>query len=177
MTSLDKENKFMPTFESLAFYRGMSSEYPADKISLVVPLKNRRPRNSSLAFHEAADQWFEYRFGVRYRSQAVFVTAKPEAALVYASSPSQVMRVIPLSTYKYCWSPYVSDLLFAATQYASGSPEEVGAYLDQAKYRESELNDAHESNHEVMLLCERYIAIPVGLLGVTIAPPSIIIPP
>ncbi len=169
-------NHVVSTFESLVFYRGMSKEYPTDRASLVVPRKDRRPRNSSLAFHEAADQWFESRFGVRYRSQAVFVTASPVAALVYAASPLHVMRVIPLSTYKYCWSPAVSDLIFAATKYANGTHEQVNAYLDQAMYRESELNEAHASGHEVMLSCERYVAIPVGPLGVTIAGgPSIIV--
>lgn len=155
----------------------MTSEYPTDRASLVVPRMDRRPRDSSLAFHEAADQWFESRFGVRYRSQSVFVTASPLSARIYAASPSHVMRVIPMSTYKYCWSPAVSDLIFAATKYADGSHEQVNAYLDQAAYRESELNEAHASGHEVMLSCERYIAIPVELLGVTIAGrPSIIIP-
>lgn len=105
------------------------------------------------------------------------MTASPEAALVYAASPLHVMRVIPLSTYKYCWSPTVSDLLFAATKYVNGAPEQVNAFLDQAMYRECELNEAHASGHEVMLSCERYIAIPVGPLGVTISGgPSIIVP-
>lgn len=167
----------MSTFESLVFYRGMSEEFPTDRVSLVVPRTDRRPRNSSLAFHEAADQWFESHFGVRCRSRGVFVTARPEATLVYAASPSHVMRVIPLSTYKYCWSPTVSDLLFAATEYADGAPDSVNAYLDRARYQQSDLDAAHASGHEVMLSCDRYVAIPIGLLGVTIAEgPSIIVP-
>jgi len=167
----------MSTFESLVFYRGMSNEYPTDRASLVVPRRDRRPRNSPLAFHEAADRWFESRFGVRYRSQGVFVTAHPEATLAYAASASHVMRVIPLSSYKYCWSPAVLDLIFAATKYADGAPESVNAYLDSVNYQQSELDKAHASGHEVMLSCECYVAIPVGLLGVTITDgPSIIVP-
>lgn len=167
----------MSTFESLVFYRGMSEEFPTDRVSLVVPRADRRPRNSSLAFHEAADQWFDSRFGVRYRSRGVFVTARPEAALIYAASPSHVMRVIPLSTYKYSWSPSVSDLLFAATEYVDGAPDPINAYLDRASYQQSDLDAAHASGHEVMLSCDRYVAIPIGLLGVKIAEgPSIIVP-
>lgn len=167
----------MSTFESLVFYRGMSEEFPTDKVSLVVPRTDRRPRNSSLAFHEAADQWFESCFGIRYRSRGVFVTARPEATLVYAASPSHVMRVIPLSPYEYCWSPTVSDLLFAATEYADGARDPINAYLDGARYQQGDLDAAHASGHEVMLSCDRYAAIPIGLLGVTIADgPAIIFP-
>lgn len=167
----------MSTFESLVFYRGMSKEFPTDRVSLVVPRADRKPRNSSLAFHEAADQWFQSRFGVSYRSRGVFVTGRPEAALIYAASPSHVMRVIPLSTYAYCWSPVVADLLFAATEYSDGARAPINAYLDCAKYQQNDLRAAHTSGHEVMLSCDRYVAVPIGLLGETIAEgPTIIVP-
>lgn len=166
------------TFESLAFYRGMSDKYPIDRPSVVVPRKNRRPRNSSSVFHDLADRWFASRFGIPYRSQGVFVTARPEAAVAYAASPAHVMRVVPLSAYTCCWSPTVADLLFVATNLASLLPNAINAFLASAAYQEDGLEAAHVSGHEVMLSCERYLAVPIGLLGVSVASgrPSLIIP-
>lgn len=166
------------TFESLAFYRGMSDKYPTDRPSVVIPRRDRRPRNSSSVFHEAADRWFASRFGVPYRSHGVFLTSHPEAAVAYAASPAHVMRVVPLSTYTYCWSSKVSDLLFAATTLADASPDAINAFLTSAGYQEDGLEAAHTSGQEVMLFCERYLTVPVGLLGMSVAGgrPSLIVP-
>lgn len=162
----------------LSFYRGVSSKYPTDSLSLLTPRRDRRPRDSSVRFHEIADRWFESRFGIAYRSHGLFLTSRLISASTYAASPDHVMRVIPLSTYRYCWSPAVSDLLFAAKNMAASPREEIEAYLDLMQYREVDLEDAHKMGHEVMLYCERYISVPVGLLGVTVDPNarSIILP-
>jgi len=77
------------------------------------------------------------------------------------------MRVVPLSTYRYSWSPTVSDLLFSATRLATASAKAIEEYLDSAQYREIGLDEAHDTGNEVMLYCEQYIAIPVGLLDAT----------
>ncbi len=166
------------TFESLAFYRGMSDKYPTDRPSVVIPRRDRRPRNSSTVFHEAADQWFASCFGIPYRSHGVFLTSRPEAALAYAASPAQVMRVVPMSPYTFCWSSKVSDLLFAAMTFADAPPDAINAFLTDAGYQEDGLEAAHASGHEVMLSCERYLAVPVGLLGISVTDgrPSLIVP-
>lgn len=154
----------METFETLPFFRGVSSRYPTDRASIQVPRGDRRPRHSGKSFHEAADKWFEVRFGVRYRSYGVFLTSRILSATTYGATPNHVMRVIPLSSYRFCWSPKVSDLLFAANQLDKAGREEIDAYLDLAEYRESGLQEASATGHEVMLYCERYIAIPVSFL-------------
>lgn len=168
----------MSTFEVLPFYRGVSQKYPSDRPSLLTPRHDRRPKNSSIAFHEIADRWFERRFGVRYRSQGVFITSGLLSATTYAASPAHVMRVVPLSDYRFCWSPRVSDLLFGANKFDKSSTDEIEVYLDSADYRDHGLQEAHDAGHEVMLHCERYIAIPVPLLGITVPSelPSIILP-
>lgn len=166
------------TFESLAFYRGMSDVYPIDRPTVVIPRRDRRPRNSSSVFHQAADRWFTSCFGIPYRSQAVFLTSHLDVAMTYAASPFHVMRVVPLSAYTYCWSSKVSDLLFAATEFADAPPDVIQAFLTSAGYQDDGLEAAYASRHEVMLYCERYLAIPVGLLGVSLTAggPSIIVP-
>lgn len=168
----------LSTFESLAFYRGMSDKYPIDRPSVVEPRCDRRPRNSSPVFHDLADRWFASHFGIPYRSHGVFVTARPEAAAAYAASPKHVMRVVPLSAYSYCWSPTISDLLFAATRLADALPDAIDAFLTGADYQKDALEIAHASGHEVMIFCKRYLAVPIGLLGVSVAGgrPSLIVP-
>jgi hypothetical protein len=153
----------MSSFESLIFYRGVSVKYEIDRPSVIEMRRDRIPKNSSIDFHLAADNWFLKRFGVAYRSQALFLCSRQLTAQTYAASPKHVMRIVPLTAYKYCWSPKVSDLLFAATTFATADVSMVENHLDSVGYREDGLTDAHDAGHEVMLHCERYMAIPVDL--------------
>lgn len=160
----------MSTFESLAFYRGVSVKYPTDRPSIITPRRDRRPKNTSKDFHDVADDWFKSRFGIAYRSCGLFVTSKLLSATTYAATPDHVIRVIPLSGYRYCWSPTVTDLLYVANKMATSSAETIESYLDSVGYREVDLEDAHTAGHEVMLYCEQYVSIPVHLLGKTNEP-------
>jgi hypothetical protein len=74
------------------------------------------------------------------------------------------MRIVPLSNYRYCWSPNLSDLLSVATKMAHSSEDAIGAHLDSVGYCESGLAEAHAAGNEVMLYCDSCIAIPVDLL-------------
>jgi hypothetical protein len=158
----------MSTFEALSFYRGVSAKYPTDKPTLLKPRRDRRPKNSSAFFHDVADRWFESRFGIAYRSTGLFLTSRPMSASTYAGTPAHVMRIVPLSAYRYCWSPKVSDLLFAASRLGASPAEAIEAYLDSVQYCEIGLQEAHDAGHEVMLYCEQYVAIPLGLLEATL---------
>ena len=160
----------MSTFETLPFYRGVSTKYPTDRPTILTPRSNRLPRNSSPEFHKAANQWFERRFGIPYRSRGVFLTSRVTLARSYAKTPAHVMRILPISTYQYCWSPKISDLLYGATRLATSSASAIEAYLDAAQYCEDGLREAHAAGHEVMLYCQQYVAIPIGLLGVEVEP-------
>jgi len=153
----------LPTFETLSFFRGVSKGYVIDRPSVLVPRHDRQPRNSSAEFHAVADQWFENRFGIAYRSRGLFLTSRLLSARSYAASPLHVVRVVPLSEYAYCWSPTISDLLFSATQFAAAPEWKIEAHLEAAQYREDGLQEAHEAGHELMLYCDQYIAIPVSL--------------
>ena len=158
----------MSTFETLTFYRGVSAKYPTDRAYVMTPRSDRRPKNSSLHFHQIADNWFRSHFGIAYRSEGVFVMSKIVSATAYAATPDHVVRIVPLSKYQYCWSPQISDLLFAANRMADSPANDIESYLDTAEYREDGLQEAYDSGNEVMLHCERYIAIPLDLVeGVT----------
>lgn len=156
----------MTTFETLAFYRGVSSKYPTDRPSILTPRRDRKPKNSSEAFHTASDAWFDMRFGIRYRSQGLFLTSNINSAANHAATSAHIMRVVPLSSYRYCWSRTISDLLYTATQLESPSKEQIEKHLHEANYLESDLEGAHKLGNEVMLYCDRYMAIPIGQLGI-----------
>jgi hypothetical protein len=152
----------MDSFETLAFHRGVATgEAPMTPL-IVNPRKDRLPKNTPLEVHERADKWFETKFGVRYRSQAVFVTSKEFIAAAYAASPQHVVRVIPLGDYRYCWSPKVYDFLAASID--PSNAKDIEGFLDRSGYIESDLRAAHAAGYEVMIFCERYVAIPLSLL-------------
>lgn len=146
------------SFESLEFYRGVTGTVVAESPTVRKVRPNRLPRNMPPAIHQRADLWFERKFGIRYRSQALFVTSSVFVANNYAVPAGNVVRIIPTGPYKYCWSPVRKDLLF----YCSVAPDvSIEDYLEQGNYIDSDLLAAHVSGNEVMLFCENYISIPI----------------
>lgn len=156
----------MESFETFTFFRGVSARYDPQQPTIHETRRNRRPKDTPIEFHNIADSWFLSHFGVAYRSQALLLTARQLTAQAYAATPEHVMRILPLSRYRYCWSPNVVDLLFTAKKLEGASSSEVEAHLRSLDYREDGLGEAHAAGHEVMLHCERYIAIPVHLASV-----------
>jgi hypothetical protein len=146
----------METFEVLPFFRGMSN-YDPNVPAVIKTRMDRVPRNTDKVIHDRADAWFERQFGHKYRSQAVFLTSAFFTASGYAKhSNKNVFRIIPLGPYRYCWSPKVPDFLALTT----GANSSIEKLLAGAGYTESGLQQAHDMGNEVMLFCERYIAIP-----------------
>jgi hypothetical protein len=156
----------MDSFESLSFFRGVSASYGTDAPLLHTTRLDRRPRGSGKVFHEAADSWFLHRFGVSFRSQALFAASSISSVLRYASTPKHVMRVLPLSDYKFCWSPKVEDLIVAAVRFTEAPTKVVWDYLDSCDYQATALRDAHSSGHEIMVSAERFVLVPANLIGV-----------
>ncbi|MEL4177444.1 hypothetical protein [Roseateles sp. PN1] len=152
------------SFEIFPFWRGVSSKYDLKAPTVNVTRLDRKPKNSGQSFHKLADAWFEKRFGIPFRSQALHVTSRLLTARTYGATPAHVMRIIPLSDYQYCWSEKTQDLLFGANALANCGKEEVEQYLESMEYRTDGLEEAHASGHEVMLRCGTYIAIPMHML-------------
>jgi len=150
----------MSSFEVLSFYRGLSARYDITCPTVHATRKDRRPRDMRIHLHDVADDWFLMEFGIRYRSQAVFVSSDLGVAGTYAATPNHVVRVIPLGPYRYCWSSQFSDLLEVGLH--NPGIEEFKEDLASARYKEDCLEDAHRSGHEVMVFCESYICIPMN---------------
>ncbi|MGF6110391.1 hypothetical protein [Pseudomonas frederiksbergensis] len=150
----------MFSFETLSFYRGLSNRYEVAHPTVHATRMDRQPRDTRQNIHDVADNWFFERFGVRYRSQAVFVSSDTSVAAAYAASPDHIVRVIPLGAYKYCWSSQLSDLLEIGMH--NPDIEDFKSDLVNAHYKEDCLDDAHRLGHEVMIFCESYVCIPVN---------------
>lgn len=152
----------MYTFENLEFYRGLSKEHDLTKPTILCTRKDRMPRDLPEHIHAAADQWFLDEFGVKYRSQSLFVTSGLNVAAAYAYSSSHIARILPLGDYSFCWSTHVRDMMELFI--GNSSMNSVRDELASANYIQSDLCSAHGSGHEVMLFCEKYICIPLGLI-------------
>ncbi|WP_460095236.1 hypothetical protein [Pseudomonas sp. S2_B03] len=152
----------MSSFETLGFYRGLSRHYEIAHPTVHATRKNRRPRDMNLDLHNAADDWFYETFGVRYRSQSIFLSSNITTAAAYAATPDHIAKIIPLGPYSYCWSSQLSDLL----ELCMSKPEidTLRTELKNSNYKENGLDEAHRLGHEVMLFCESYICIPVNCI-------------
>ena len=76
-----------------------------EKISFEISLlKSRSPTDTPRRFHDAADEYFEKKFGVKFRSKSIFTT--PNHGLSEYGDP---FIVFPVGEYKVCFSPIVSD--------------------------------------------------------------------
>lgn len=149
------------TFETIFAYRGISTNDQMESPIIARTRKDRRPRDMPFEIHQRADDWFLKNFGVRYRSQALFVTGNKFIAGQYAYSPKHVVRIIPLGVYTFCWSKIYSDLFLYKNSVQNSTIEE---YLDAGQYVEGDLKGAVASGNEIMLFCDQYVAIPVDLL-------------
>jgi hypothetical protein len=166
VASSESEQTMIDSFETLSFYRGVTGPMPVDKPTVRQVRTGRRPLHLPLSVHNDADAWFYEKFGVRYRSESIFVTGSKFVASSYAESPSHIVRIVPLGNYKFCWSAQRSDLYFYCS---TGMKLSIEAYLEQSFYIEEELRKAHASGNEVMLFCETYVSIPVSLLEASAA--------
>lgn len=153
----------MSSFETFAFYRGLSEHYEIAHPTLHATRKNRCPRDMSVDLHNTADDWFYESFGVRYRSQSIFLSSNINVAAAYAATPNHIVRIIPVGTYRYCWSSQLSDLL----QLCMCRPD-IDTFKDDLKcssYKEDGIEEAYHSGHEVMLFCESYVCIPTNCIA------------
>ena len=67
---------------------------------------DRKPTDTPLPIHEFMDNWFYKKFGVKFRSNAMFATKSKGSSQIYGT----VYVVFPIGEFKYCYSTVVSDL-------------------------------------------------------------------
>jgi len=115
-----------------------------------VPRTDRKPKNTLRSTHQELDDWFNDNFGFRARSAAVFVTGDLRDARSYGAA----YAIFPIGDFEFLWSPNIGDLFIAL-----GNPENMESTLKNAEYKKTDLADAIESGHEIMLSCKEYYAL------------------
>lgn len=114
------------------------------------------------------DNWFESRFGVRFRQRSIFSTGSMEVAREYARGTGEVRVLRPEVDFCFCWSPLCVDLYGAYED--ADRHESISALLEHLQFRCDDLSSAIRSKHEIMLVCSsvqaRALSTP-NLLGGT----------
>ena len=92
-------------------YRGLVSATNEVAMIKTVRVKDetssgRNPLNTSMKLHNAADSFFEDKFGHYYRSSSVFCTMDEEVASNYGPA----YAIIPIGDFDVCQSKVVNDL-------------------------------------------------------------------
>lgn len=87
-----------------ALYRGMN-DVKMHRLTEVSGTRLRQPKDSSKMLHELLDDYFDYKFGYRYRSKGVFCSAKESIAESYGVA----CLVFPIGNFKYAFSKQIED--------------------------------------------------------------------
>lgn len=162
----------------LPLRRGMVFQ-PTEIITKIKTPVNRTPKNMNLRMHSAIDQWFLEKFGIKYRSNAVFCTASKKMSRDYGYP----FLVFPKGKFQLVWSRKVDDLYFHLTEkkvilhglgddvsnsdaknliddinYISDAAIKKGVYtlLESYDYVSGELDQALASKNEIMIACDYY---------------------
>lgn len=159
-------------------YRGVNSFGNAEKLVveqepgqnrwayIMSVRKNRRPMTMDPKLSKVIDHWFEDRFGIRARSQALFCYGEGGAAAAEAYGHHKCV-VFPIGSFTYVWSPGVDDLYYEVQADLKGvvDPTEIDRYLSQLGYTINDLDKAVMSDSEIMVDCDQFIAVPYHSLA------------
>lgn len=149
-------------FVTQELYRGSDFALPERVENQFYSKCNRTPRNTPDRLHQAADEWFFSKFGIRFRGGSVFCTGNFDDAKIYGA----VYRVRPVTNFHACFSLKVSDLYdtFYDQNLHVGNfvKEEFFSFMDSLEYECTScldrLSEAAKANVEIMLYCEAYYA-------------------
>ncbi len=157
---------------NLYLYRGMNGEavgsYPFLKNEVY---HDRKPRDMPIEYHKALDSYLYKKFGIKFRSNAIFVTGE----LGRAQSYGTVHMIFPIGEFKFIWEENIGDIwedmvfskhfLDVYPKYVppSGSEDPVDIFSHMLKiedyYKDTDLETAILSGNEIMINCKNYYAV------------------
>ncbi len=151
---------------ALPAYRGVhSGALMRDRITVLPCPVNRAPKDTEYNLHKSLDDRFLKDFGVRYRSNAFFVTGSIGIAKEFGNPAV----LCPMGPYSYCWSPRIADLYVTLEEVPIDeirTPDELVDHLMYiGDYKDSELIDALRSTNEIMLHCKEAVLIPMDIIN------------
>ena len=128
--------------------------------------RERQPRDSSSLLHNVTGAWFQRKFGLNYRTLALFCTGKLDVARGYAAQPGvSVIQIFPVGDFSICFSEKCMDL-YGHFQFR---PDITGAEIEQeldslsyVEYKNCGLDIAAASGFEAMLYAEQFNYFRIG---------------
>lgn len=165
--SFQKEIGFNGKFDFDPLYMGMNGN---SDIS-VNNFKSNKNATSHIpsGINKYLDDWFYKKFGVKFRSNALFTTADSDMA----SNQGTTYVVFPIGDFKYCYSNYVEDMYcdildeIYITDFTKLKSKERAEYfseldekLEDANYLDNNLKQSSKRIYpEMMINCKSYLAI------------------
>ena len=157
-------------------YRGMRVRFSPD-ICIKYPRTSRRPLTTDKNVHELADDYFKQKFGIKFRSETIFVSRSQPLAETYGDP----YVIFPLDRVNFAWSPKVQDFTYSAHAFNSRfkdeesiSKEDINSFqefMDDLEYkcdddslRNEYVKFSNLKQHEVMIKCDEYLAIRAEVL-------------
>lgn len=137
---------------------------------------DRKPKDTISHLHRYFDQWFEARFGHKFRSAAVFCSGSPPTFY------GRKYAIFPIGKWSYVWSPNIRDLSEDfGYQYEQHMIDADNSYnttlnhnaiikadvfdtMDTLGYTNNQLDKALAGSNEIMVDCGSYLAVPADIL-------------
>jgi hypothetical protein len=152
-------------------YRGMRVRFSPD-ICIKYPRTSRRPLTTDKKVHEFTDDYFKHKFGIKFRSESIFVSRSKPLAVTYGDP----YVIFPLDRVNFAWSPNVEDFTYSAHEFSerfkdreSISSSEIAdfeKFMDSLDYkcnddslRNEYVKFSNLKQYEVMIQCDEYLAI------------------
>jgi hypothetical protein len=154
----------------LPLYRGISN-ITNEKYIHKKTRENRRPKDTSVDITNFINNYFEKKFGIRFRSNHSMMAA---GSYEFARTFGKPFNVFPAGEYKFCWSPKIADLFsWIITSipivdedediffdvFNEGNFEKATKMLDKLEYKTTDLKEAIKSKKEIMFYCKDYYGI------------------
>ena len=93
-------------------YRGVrGADYKTDFAIEGTVRADRRPKDTAMQWHTAADDYFRKEFNWKYRSASLFAATDRDSVVDYGSS----YIVFPEGNYEMCYSPKITDFTLDVT--------------------------------------------------------------
>jgi len=140
-------------------YKGM---YTSFEFKIREVRKDREPLNMPKILHNYIDELFKKKFGVKLRSETVFVTTDVAWSIQYGTPNI----IIPIGKFDYYWNPKIEDL-YEDIPYSTHKlakkfemyKEEIKIIIDGYKKNKDFKKMMDNFNGEIMLDCKSYYAI------------------
>lgn len=93
---------FLKISDGMPLYRGINNDVVAEIYRTAYVRKDRKALDSNPAASAAVDKWFDKTYGIKPRSQGLFVVGSMDMALRYG----EPCYVFPIGEFQYVWGKF-----------------------------------------------------------------------